>query len=98
MRKNWPKLFPRKVRVTADVSYDIFFVDKIDEHESLGFCDSDKKQILILLGMSDRETLKTIVHEVLHAIEFENDIPLPHSVVYALDEAIERVLRLNKWA
>ena len=34
-----------------------------------GFCDPDKKQIIVNTGMSEQQTVKTIIHEMVHAIK-----------------------------
>lgn len=87
---------PKKIRITAKISYDVFIVANFDD-DKLGWCDPEARQILIRSGLGDREFLATFIHEVLHAIEFECKIALPHKTLDKLDSAIERVLRLNKW-
>ena len=47
--------------------------------------------------MSDTEIVKTFIHELLHAIEAEWEEPIPHRIVYMLEEGIFKVLKLNKW-
>ena len=43
------------------------------------------------------EIVKTFIHELLHAIEAEWEEPIPHRIVYMLEEGIFKVLKLNKW-
>lgn len=95
-KKPVSEMLPRKVRITAKISYSVLFVDKL-ENDDLGSCDKNSRQILILLGMSKKETLATFIHELIHAIEFEYNIAIPHLAVHQMDLAIEAILRLNKW-
>lgn len=95
-KKPISEVIPRKVRITAKVSYTVLFVDKLDI-DNMGVCDPNTRQILILLGMSTKDTLATFIHELLHAMEFEHGIEIPHKAVHQLDVAIESLLRLNKW-
>jgi hypothetical protein len=57
----------------------------------------EKRQITILHGMSDTETIKTLIHEVFHAMEFEYQLEIKHKTVHALEEAVLKLLKLNKW-
>lgn len=41
-----------------------------------GLCVPDKSEILISQGLTPRERLETLVHEILHAIEAEAEIDL----------------------
>jgi hypothetical protein len=41
--------------------------------------------------------MKTLIHEVIHAIEFEWNQPIPHKITYTLEEGIWKILKLNGW-
>ena len=56
--------------------------------KSIGETDSNKREIRIKAGMSDNETFKTFIHEVLHFIEMEYPVKIKHSLVYELEQAI----------
>lgn len=87
---------PPKIRIKARVSYEIVWQEKIaDDADCLGLCDPEKRIIYLRLGMSDEATAKTFLHEVLHAMSAEHDFELPHRTVYALEEAVFRLLKLN---
>ena len=87
---------PAKVRLTGKVAYEVVWTDGLGK-DTCGECRYDSKQIILKNGLSQRLTTQTFIHEVLHAVEFEYGIPIPHTIVTQLDEALERVLRLNKW-
>ena len=60
--------------------------------ETVGLCDPSEKQVSIRLSQSKEDTLKTFIHEFLHAFEDEYEINLKHSDVYKLEEAIYHFL------
>lgn len=89
---------PHKIRITQKVTYDIVWVDRFDDPNQLGWCCEVRKQICIKKGMSRADTLETFNHEVLHAIEFEYEIPskvLTHRAIYALQKPLTNISILN---
>lgn len=88
---------PHKIRIKHNVSYEVVFVDAFDDEECRGECWKEGKQIKILNGMSNTLTASTLIHEMIHALEFEFDLHIPHSLTYLLEKAILKVLKLNKW-
>lgn len=85
--KDYPKKFYLK-----GACYKVKFIKNL---EVLGETDPDKKTIKIRHGMSRHETFRTMIHEVLHLIEFEFPVDLPHKTVYKLEEAIFMFLMDN---
>lgn len=83
-----PANYPASVYVTNE-SYRIVFSSKLQD---FGICDPEKKTITIKSGMSDRETFNTLVHELLHAIEFEHGLKIKHKMIYKLEKAIVEML------
>lgn len=79
--------YPKKLYIGHEV-YKIKFVKKFKDSRQRGECDSGKKQITVLEGMSKRSTITTLVHEVLHAIEFEGGFPIKHKTIYGLETAL----------
>lgn len=61
----------------------------------VGLCHSDTRVIEIKLGQTRTETLSTMVHEVLHAMEAEYDIKVPHKAIYGFERAITKFLMDN---
>lgn len=89
---------PPKIRIKSKVNYEIVWQAKIaDDDFCLGLCDPQKQIIYLKLGMSDTETIKTFLHEVLHALSAEHGFELPHRTVYALEDAVYKVFKLNKF-
>lgn len=88
---------PAKVRITSKVSYEVVFAEKVaDDPECRGICRFDPKQIVLLMGQSEQMMVKTFLHEVLHAVDHEHEIGLQHKHVYALEDALAKLFRLNK--
>lgn len=68
--EHWEVKFARNLDKRADASS--------DESPILGLCEPDTKTIWIKLGQSKIDTLKTFVHEIVHAIEDEHGFTIPH--------------------
>jgi hypothetical protein len=89
---------PSKIRLKKGVEYQIVRQDLIDDDPScLGICNGLTKTIIIKTGLSDRLTLETLIHELLHAICFEFEVKIPHKLIYALEAPIIKILKLNGW-
>lgn len=66
-------------------AYKLIFVKNYKDY---GLTDSGKRVIIIRDGMSDNETFKTFIHEILHFFEFEWPIKgLKHKVIRKLEKA-----------
>ena len=63
----------------------------------MGICNATARIIIIKSNLSDTQALETLIHELLHAIAFEFGIKIPHSLIYAIERPIIRILKLNKW-
>lgn len=86
--------YPDKLKI-GDRHYRIRFVKSIrgcrkpvGKGATVGLCDEARREILIKRGLSADETLKTLLHELLHAMEFEYSIKMPHEAVYQYEEAL----------
>ncbi|NDC55517.1 MAG: hypothetical protein EBZ69_01655 [Alphaproteobacteria bacterium] len=89
---------PSKIKIRGRVFYQVVWADCIkDNPDTMGLADANEKTIYLKLGMSESETMKTLIHEMIHAIEFEWNEPIPHRITYTLEEGIWKVLKLNKW-
>jgi hypothetical protein len=58
------------------------------QHGLRGHCDGETAIIDILMGLDPMETYRTLIHELLHAIEFEYDLHFPHHLIYKLEEPL----------
>lgn len=85
------KDYPKELYVRGD-RYRVLFVKNL---ENIGETDSGKLTIKLRAGMSKNETFRTLIHEILHAIEFSHPIDLKHKVVYELEEALFNLILDN---
>jgi hypothetical protein len=89
------KDYPKELLI-GDAIYRIRFVKKIDPTKKVvGLCDPCDKEILILQGLSPLERFKSFIHEILHALEYEYEIKMDHSLIYKLEEPIAFLLLDN---
>lgn len=90
-------IIPARVKIKNRVTYEVVWVDSFKDAGVLGECRFDSKQIALKSDESERETFKTFVHEVLHAMEFERGIKIPHKAIYQLEDAVFYLLFHNVW-
>lgn len=84
--------YPKTVYIKGK-TYSVTFEEELD---LLGFMDPEDRRIVIRSGMNPRETLRTFIHECLHAIDEESGkTNLTHKQVYALEESIWEFLEDN---
>lgn len=85
--------YPKKIYIRNEC-YKIKFTKRI---QHFGDTDPVSRVIRIRAGMSKRETFKTMIHELLHALSFEGGkrLKMRHKLVYALEDAITELLLDN---
>lgn len=93
---------PHKVQIKSDVFYYVVYVDKFDDPDQYGYCIDAKpphepgaRTIMILNSLSKKEKLETFCHELLHAIEFEFKIKIPHQLIYKLQMPLAQLFLQN---
>lgn len=86
-----PKSYPKEIQF-SDTAYKIVFKKNF---YCFGETDPVKKTITIKSDLSPRNTLTTLIHELLHVIEFEYPVKLKHKTVYKLERAIVEILLDN---
>lgn len=86
--------YPDKIKI-GDRTYRIRFVKSIrrcnlevGKGATIGLHDPARIEILIKAGLSHDDTLKTLLHELVHAMEYEYEIKISHSGVYKFEEAL----------
>jgi len=87
--------YPERLKI-GDRWYRIRFVKSIRgcrkpvtaKGTSVGLCDEARGEILIRNELTSDEKLKTLLHELIHAMEFEYQIKMPHAAVYQYEEAL----------
>lgn len=91
-------MLPNAVRIKAKTSYQIVYQDEIaNDPDCVGLCDPNSKLIYIKKNLKKTELKKTFIHELCHAICIEYEIKIAHESIYNLEEALLKVLSLNRW-
>lgn len=87
---------PKKLWI-KESEWTIKSIKAIPEHGNtkksvtLGLCDPSDKIIYLKTGLPYQLKLDTVLHEIIHAIEFEYDFEIEHRHVYILAEAMAKV-------
>jgi len=71
------------------------FIEEIAGNITRGYCDHKAKVITLLTKQTDKELFSTFVHELLHAIEHEYKVRIPHKLVYAQEGPLSETLLRN---
>lgn len=89
---------PRHVFI-KDSFYTVLFkrnlADFIGIKSVIGYCDGEKQIIFIQIGLSAEVLFATFMHEVMHSIEFEYNIKIPHKLIYKMDAPLAKFLADN---
>lgn len=89
---------PKSVRITPRITYQVFVLDpkdpRLEGHH--GMCISEIKEILIAKD-SGKTMLETFLHEVMHAMDNEYGLEIPHPLMYRAERPLARICRLNHW-
>lgn len=88
---------PSRIKIKNKVVYEVVWVDSFEDSNTVGECRFDVKQIALKMNQSEKELMKTFIHEVLHAIEFERGVKIPHKTIYQLEDALFYILFHNEW-
>lgn len=80
--------YPSKIYAATE-AYTVVFVKNL---KCYGETDPEKHVIRLKDGMSRRSLFVTFVHELLHVLEFEHNIPIKHKMVYQLERAITELI------
>lgn len=96
-RINWKKLFkriPPSVKI-GKRTYEIVWVDEFMGVPKLGETRFDKPQIALLIKQTPKQAVSTYLHEVLHAVSFEENVNLTENQVLALEKSLLYVLKTD---
>ncbi len=87
------KDYPKEILVRENI-WDVKFVKRtlLNDLYCYGMCDPSETAIYIKMGQTSEERLKTFLHELLHAIEHEYNIVIPHKLVHRLEDPFARFL------
>lgn len=94
--------YPERLKI-GDRYYRIRFVKSIrgckksvlSKGTNVGLCDEARAEILIRAELTTDEKLATLIHELIHAMEFEYQIKIPHEAVYQYEKAVFDFLCAN---
>jgi hypothetical protein len=95
MRISWKTRraeIPHKVQIGKRI-YEIVWVSDFADGKTLGETRFDPPQIALKTEESDKETVKTYSHEILHAISHEEGANLTENQVLALENSIPYLLK-----
>ena len=79
----------------AGLDYRIAWCKVIDDKTTLGYCDDNAKVIYLKEGEEELETFKTMLHELVHAIDHVYSLKLRHSQVRKLELALAEFMIQN---
>ena len=98
--------YPKFLKVRGEDWEIKFFKSRVDDwdkekekeelEDTLGLCDATNKIIYIKMGQSREDIFKTFVHELLHAVEEEYCITIPHRIVYKMEDVARDLLAQNR--
>ena len=87
-----PKRYPKTLKI-RNTEYKLKFVKDISQ--ASGLCDGADGLIIISKRQSPDNIFRTLIHEVIHAIEGEYEIKMSHENVYKFERAIFRFMKDN---
>ena len=93
---NWKRIrnnIPSHIQVSKKDTYEIVWVNDFKDEKVLGETRYDSNQIAIKLGLSDKETVLTLYHELYHAISGSYGINLTETQVILLEKSLHYFLK-----
>jgi len=81
--------------IKAKTFYELAWVDKFEDPNTLAECRFYSQQIAIKKGQSEVATLKSFIHEIIHALDVEHKLGLTHAQVYKLERITYQFLKFN---
>lgn len=90
------KQYPKELHFNEE-TYKIKFVGRIPGGSKYdkGLCDGSSNTIYLRKSMDKSSMFRTLIHESIHAMEFEYEIKITHPVVHQLEKAIGDFLMVN---
>lgn len=83
-----------KVKIVGKV-YDVEFVSEVDPQKSLGECVDSSQLIKIQTGLHPETQADTLLHEIIHGIDFAFNAKLTERQVHSVATGILAVLYDN---
>lgn len=95
---------PRLILIKDDCFYEIQWKNDLGKERGRPVVGqaADTGQITLKRGEPIADTYETLAHEILHCIEYEYGIKIPHNLIYKMQEGLGFILRHNfcwiKWS
>jgi hypothetical protein len=88
--------YPKELHFNEE-TYTVKFVARIPggTKADKGLCDGSTNTIFIRKSLDKSSMFRTFIHECIHAMEFEYEIPIPHPMVHQLEKAIGDFFMIN---
>lgn len=95
-KRKYPTI-PSHIKVSSKKSYEVLHIDDFADGETLGECRFEPNQIVLKKGQTDKSEFSTLLHEIIHMISNETEVPLTENQVLKLEKFILRLLINNSW-
>lgn len=89
--KRYVERLPHVVKVRKN-QYPICWIEKFPDPQLLGITEFEQRKIILKTGQTNKNCVKTYLHEVVHAFSHEFDIGLTESQVKKIELALYWVL------
>lgn len=96
-RINWADLrtkIPHFVQI-GKTRYEIVWIESFKDPNVVGETRFAEKQIALKTGQSDKDTVKTYLHEVTHAVSHEESVNLTENQVIRIEKSLIYLLKPN---
>lgn len=88
---------PSHIKINAKKSYEVLHIEDFADGETLGECRWEPPQIVLKKGQTEKNEFSVLIHEMLHMISNETDVPLTEKQVLKLEKFVLRLLVNNNW-
>jgi len=97
MKKRKYPVTPSYIKVSAKKRYEVLHIEDFADGETLGECRFGPPQIVLKKGQTARSEFSTFLHEMIHMISAETEVPLTEKQVLKLESFILKLLINNNW-
>lgn len=96
-RIKWKQLrnqIPSRVEIGSRW-FEIIWIDEFKDGKTLGETRFDPPQIVLKTNETDKETVKTYLHEITHAVSDEEEVGLTENQVIGIERSLTYLLKPN---
>jgi hypothetical protein len=76
-------------------TYSLSVVDEVDEQGSLGECNDTLQRILVKSGQKPDQAMDTVLHEIVHAVDYQMHLGLTERQVHSVASGLTAVFLDN---